>query len=196
MPHNHGQHWPLLESIDSPDDLRKLPRSQLTQLAREMRRYLLDTVSSTGGHLSAGLGTIELTIALHYVFNTPDDKLVWDVGHQTYPHKILTGRREQMSTLRQKDGLAGFPRRSESEYDAFGTGHSSTSISAALGMSLAAKLNHQKYKSVAIIGDGAMTGGMAFEALNHAGDSDADLLVILNDNDMSISPNVGGYPTT
>jgi 1-deoxy-D-xylulose-5-phosphate synthase len=192
MPNSPEKHWPLLETINSPVDLRELPRSQLTQLAREIRRYLLDTVSSTGGHLSAGLGTIELTIALHYVFNTPDDKLVWDVGHQTYPHKILTGRRELMSTLRQKDGLAGFPKRGESEFDAFGTGHSSTSISAALGMSLAARLTGQKYKSVAIIGDGAMTGGMAFEALNHAGDSDADLLVILNDNDMSISPNVGG----
>lgn len=184
--------WPLLESIISPDDLRQLPRSRLPELAREMRNYLLETVSTTGGHLSAGLGTIELTIALHYVFNTPTDKLVWDVGHQTYPHKILTGRRHRMSTLRQNKGLAGFPKRSESEYDAFGTGHSSTSISAALGMSIAAKQNGAGYKSVAIIGDGAMTGGMAFEALNHAGDSDADVLVILNDNDMSISPNVGG----
>ncbi|NNL06953.1 MAG: 1-deoxy-D-xylulose-5-phosphate synthase [Gammaproteobacteria bacterium] len=184
--------WPLLESIISPDDLRQLPRSRLPELAREMRNYLLETVSTTGGHLSAGLGTIELTIALHYVFNTPTDKLVWDVGHQTYPHKILTERRHRMSTLRQNNGLAGFPKRSESEYDAFGTGHSSTSISAALGMSIAAKQNESGYKSVAIIGDGAMTGGMAFEALNHAGDSDADVLVILNDNDMSISPNVGG----
>jgi 1-deoxy-D-xylulose-5-phosphate synthase len=184
--------WPLLESIDSPADLRKLPRARLPELAREMRSYLLDTVSMTGGHLAAGLGTVELTIALHYIFNTPVDKLVWDVGHQTYPHKILTERRNRMPTLRQKDGLAGFPKRSESVYDAFGTGHSSTSISAALGMSIAARQNGADYKSVAIIGDGAMTGGMAFEALNHAGDSDADLLVILNDNDMSISPNVGG----
>jgi 1-deoxy-D-xylulose-5-phosphate synthase len=184
--------WPLLESIDSPADLRQLPRARLAELAREMRSYLLDTVSLTGGHLSAGLGTVELTIALHYVFNTPVDKLVWDVGHQTYPHKILTERRSRMSTLRQKDGLAGFPKRSESIYDAFGTGHSSTSISAALGMSIAARQTGAHYKSVAVIGDGAMTGGMAFEALNHAGDSDADLLVILNDNDMSISPNVGG----
>jgi 1-deoxy-D-xylulose-5-phosphate synthase len=157
-----------------------------------MRSYLLETVSMTGGHLAAGLGTVELTIALHYVYNTPADKLVWDVGHQTYPHKILTGRRHQMSSLRQKGGLSGFPKRSESEYDSFGTGHSSTSISAALGMSIAAKQNVADYKTVAVIGDGAMTGGMAFEALNHAGDSDADLLVILNDNDMSISPNVGG----
>jgi 1-deoxy-D-xylulose-5-phosphate synthase len=184
--------WPLLESIDSPAELRQLPRTRLAELAREMRSYLLETVSMTGGHLSAGLGTVELTIALHYVFNTPADKLVWDVGHQTYPHKILTERRNRMPTLRQKNGLAGFPKRSESIYDAFGTGHSSTSISAALGMSIAARQTGAHYKSVAIIGDGAMTGGMAFEALNHAGDSDADLLVILNDNDMSISPNVGG----
>ncbi|MGB5277745.1 MAG: 1-deoxy-D-xylulose-5-phosphate synthase [Gammaproteobacteria bacterium] len=187
-----AQHWPLLETINSAEDLRQLPRTRLPELARQMRRYLLETVSMTGGHLAAGLGTVELTIALHYVYNTPVDKLVWDVGHQTYPHKILTGRRHRMSTMRQKGGLAGFPKRSESEYDAFGTGHSSTSISAALGMSIAARQTGAGYKSVAIIGDGAMTGGMAFEALNHAGDSDADLLVILNDNDMSISPNVGG----
>ena len=157
-----------------------------------MRNYLLETISMTGGHLAAGLGTVELTIALHYVYNTPTDKLVWDVGHQTYPHKILTGRRHLMPTLRQKNGLSGFPKRAESEYDAFGTGHSSTSISAALGMCIAAAQNTADDKVVAIIGDGAMTGGMAFEALNHAGDGDADLLVILNDNDMSISPNVGG----
>ncbi|UCB55855.1 MAG: 1-deoxy-D-xylulose-5-phosphate synthase [Thiotrichales bacterium] len=184
--------WPLLESVNSPADLRQLPRARLPDLAREMRGYLIDVVSTTGGHLSAGLGTVELTIALHYVFNTPTDRLVWDVGHQSYAHKILTGRRDRMPTLRQKNGLSGFPKRSESEYDAFGTGHSSTSISAALGMSIAARQNGANRKSVAIIGDGAMTGGMAFEALNHAGDSDADLLVILNDNDMSISPNVGG----
>ncbi|MCK5263472.1 MAG: 1-deoxy-D-xylulose-5-phosphate synthase, partial [Gammaproteobacteria bacterium] len=184
--------WALLESIDSPEDLRKLPQSQLSSLAQQLRSFLLESVSSTGGHLSAGLGTIELTIALHYIFNTPEDRLVWDVGHQTYPHKILTGRREQMKTLRQKGGLAGFPKRDESEYDAFGTGHSSTSISAALGMSIAARQTGSNRKTVAIIGDGALSGGMAFEALNHAGDSDADLLVILNDNDMSISPNVGG----
>ena len=187
-----NRRWPLLESVNSPADLRELPQAELPELARQMRSYLLETVSTTGGHLSAGLGTVELTIALHYVFSTPTDKLVWDVGHQTYPHKILTERRHRMPTLRQKDGLAGFPKRSESEYDAFGTGHSSTSISAALGMSIAARQTGASYKSVAIIGDGAMTGGMAFEALNHAGDADADLLVILNDNNMSISPNVGG----
>ncbi|MFV2004359.1 MAG: 1-deoxy-D-xylulose-5-phosphate synthase [Gammaproteobacteria bacterium] len=183
--------WSLLESIDSPADLRKLNTLQLKKLARQLREFLLDSVSSTGGHLSAGLGTIELTIALHYIFNTPYDRLVWDVGHQTYPHKILTGRREQMATLRQKGGIAGFPKRDESEYDCFGTGHSSTSIAAALGMSFAARQNNENRHCVAIIGDGAMTAGMAFEALNHAGDSDANLLVILNDNDMSISPNVG-----
>ncbi len=192
MTNSSAKRWPLLESIDFPADLRQLSRAQLQELAKQMRSFLLDTVSTTGGHLSAGLGTVELTIALHYVFNTPADKLVWDVGHQTYPHKILTGRRGLMPTLRQKDGLAGFPKRSESEYDAFGTGHSSTSISAALGLSIAAARAGSNHKSVAIIGDGAMTGGMAFEALNHAGDTDADLLVILNDNDMSISPNVGG----
>jgi 1-deoxy-D-xylulose-5-phosphate synthase len=192
MSENINSYWPLLELIDSPKDLRNLSENQLPALAQQLRAYLLKSVSSTGGHLSAGLGTIELTIALHYVFNTPEDKLVWDVGHQTYPHKILTGRREQMQSLRQKGGIAGFPKRAESEYDAFGTGHSSTSISAALGMSIAAHQTGSNSKTVAIIGDGAMTAGMAFEALNHAGDSDADLLVILNDNDMSISPNVGG----
>ena len=183
--------WSLLESIDSPADVRKLNNLQLKELARQLREFLLASVASTGGHLSAGLGTIELTIALHHVFNTPYDRLVWDVGHQTYPHKILTGRREKMATLRQKGGLAGFPKREESEYDCFGTGHSSTSIAAALGMSFAARQNNENRHCVAIIGDGAMTAGMAFEALNHAGDSDANLLVILNDNDMSISPNVG-----
>ena len=192
MPARHPTDWSLLESINSPADLRQLSQKQLPELAIQLRSYLLNTVSNTGGHLAAGLGTVELTIALHYIYNTPDDKLVWDVGHQTYPHKILTGRRERMASLRQKDGLAGFPRREESEYDAFGTGHSSTSISAALGMSIAAKQTGSNSKTVAIIGDGAMTAGMAFEALNHAGDSDANLLVILNDNDMSISPNVGG----
>ena len=186
-----NSNWSLLESINSPGDVRKLNNLQLKELARQLREFLLDSVSSTGGHLSAGLGTIELTIALHHVFNTPYDRLVWDVGHQTYPHKILTGRREQMTTLRQKGGLAGFPKREESEYDCFGTGHSSTSIAAALGMSFAARQNNENRHCVAIIGDGAMTAGMAFEALNHAGDSDANLLVILNDNDMSISPNVG-----
>lgn len=183
--------WSLLESINSPEDVRKLNNLQLKKLSRQLRAFLLNSVSSTGGHLSAGLGTIELTIALHYVFNTPYDRLVWDVGHQTYPHKILTGRRAQMATLRKKGGIAGFPKRDESEYDTFGTGHSSTSIAAALGMSLAAKQNNENRHCVAIIGDGAMTAGMAFEALNHAGDSDANLLVILNDNEMSISPNVG-----
>ncbi len=183
--------WSLLESIDSPADLRKLNNLQLKELARQLREFLLASVSSTGGHLSAGLGTIELTVALHYVFNTPYDRIVWDVGHQTYPHKILTGRREQMAGLRQKGGIAGFPKREESEYDCFGTGHSSTSIGAALGMSFAARQNKENRHCVAVIGDGAMTAGMAFEALNHAGDSDANLLVILNDNDMSISANVG-----
>jgi len=184
--------YPLLDKISFPHELRNLPTAQLKDVAAEVRRFLIESVSRTGGHLAAGLGTVELTVALHYVFNTPDDRLVWDVGHQTYPHKILTGRRQGMSTLRQKDGLCGFPNRSESEYDAFGVGHSSTSISAALGMALAAQRLEKDFKTVAIIGDGAMTAGMAFEALNHAGDLDADLLVILNDNDMSISPNVGG----
>jgi 1-deoxy-D-xylulose-5-phosphate synthase len=194
MPFSNAN-WSLLESIDSPADVRKLSQPQLKELARQLREFILDSVSSTGGHLSAGLGTVELTIALHYIFNTPYDRLVWDVGHQTYPHKILTGRREKMNTLRQKGGLAGFPKRGESEYDSFGTGHSSTSIAAALGMSIAAKQNNVNRHCVAIIGDGAMTAGMAFEALNHAGaldsHNDVNLLVILNDNDMSISPNVG-----
>lgn len=190
MPYSKSN-WSLLESINSPADVRKLSTLQLKELARQLREFLLTSVSSTGGHLSAGLGTIELTVALHHVFNTPHDRLVWDVGHQTYPHKILTGRRKKMTTLRQKGGLAGFPKREESEYDAFGTGHSSTSIAAALGMSFAAKAKNEHRHCIAVIGDGAMTAGMAFEALNHAGDSDANLLVILNDNDMSISPNVG-----
>lgn len=190
MPYSKSN-WSLLESIDSPADVRKLSTLQLKELVRQLREFLLTSVSSTGGHLSAGLGTIELTVALHHVFNTPHDRLVWDVGHQTYPHKILTGRRKKMTSLRQKGGLAGFPKREESEYDAFGTGHSSTSIAAALGMSFAAKAKNVQRHCIAVIGDGAMTAGMAFEALNHAGDSDANLLVILNDNDMSISPNVG-----
>jgi 1-deoxy-D-xylulose-5-phosphate synthase len=181
----------LLETINDPEDLRKLPRAQLKALADELRAFILDSVSKTGGHLSSNLGTVELTIALHYVFNTPYDRLVWDVGHQTYPHKILTGRRDRMGTLRQLGGLSGFPQRSESEFDAFGTAHSSTSISAALGMALAAKQKGENRKAVAIIGDGAMSAGMAFEALNNAGVADCDLLVILNDNDMSISPPVG-----
>ncbi len=181
----------LLESITDPADLRRLPRPQLPQLADELRAYVLDSVSRTGGHLSSNLGTVELTIALHYVFNTPHDRLVWDVGHQTYPHKILTGRRQRMDSLRQLGGLSGFPLRTESPYDAFGTAHSSTSISAALGMALAARRKGEDRKAVAIIGDGAMTAGMAFEAMNNAGVADCDLLVILNDNDMSISPPVG-----
>ncbi|MGD8526693.1 MAG: 1-deoxy-D-xylulose-5-phosphate synthase [Thioalkalispiraceae bacterium] len=182
----------LLSTIDDPARLRELDAGQLPQLADELRQFLIQSVSETGGHLSAGLGTVELTVALHYVFNTPDDRLVWDVGHQSYPHKILTGRRERMASLRQKNGLAGFPKRDESPYDTFGVGHSSTSISAALGMAIAAKQQNSDRHVAAIIGDGAMTAGMAFEALNHAGDLDANLLVILNDNDMSISQNVGG----
>jgi 1-deoxy-D-xylulose-5-phosphate synthase len=181
----------LLDTIQSPADLRRLPREQLRPLADELRAYLLDSVSKTGGHLSSNLGTVELTVALHHVFNTPHDRLVWDVGHQTYPHKILTGRRERMATLRQRHGLSGFPRREESEFDAFGTAHSSTSISAALGMALAARQKGEHRHAVAIIGDGAMTAGMAFEALNNAGVADCNLLVVLNDNDMSISPPVG-----
>lgn len=181
----------LLENINSPQDLRQLKRSELPQLAGELREFLVDSVSKTGGHFASNLGSIELTIALHYVFNTPEDRLVWDVGHQTYPHKILTGRRERMSTMRQQGGLAGFPKRDESEYDTFGVGHSSTSIGAALGMAVAAKVQGIDRKCVAIIGDGSMTAGQAFEALNNAGAMDTDLLVILNDNDMSISPNVG-----
>jgi 1-deoxy-D-xylulose-5-phosphate synthase len=181
----------LLESISSPADLRRLPRSQLRALADELRQCVLHNVARTGGHLSSNLGTVELTVALHYVFNTPHDRLVWDVGHQTYPHKILTGRRERMPTLRQLGGLSGFPQRSESEYDSFGTAHSSTSISAALGMALAARTKGEERHAVAIIGDGAMTAGMAFEALNNAGVQDCRLLVVLNDNDMSISPPVG-----
>jgi len=181
----------LLETINSPADLRRLSRLELKQLAAELRDYLLQSVSKTGGHLSSNLGTVELTIALHYVFNTPNDRLIWDVGHQTYPHKILTGRADRMPTLRQVGGLSGFPRREESAYDSFGTAHSSTSISAALGMAMAAKLKGEDRHSVAVIGDGAMTAGMAFEALNNAGVSQANMLVVLNDNDMSISPPVG-----
>ena len=181
----------LLNAIASPADLRRLSRAQLPQLASELRDYLLHSVARTGGHLSSNLGTVELTIALHYVFQTPHDRLVWDVGHQTYPHKILTGRRERMATLRQRGGISGFPRRDESEYDAFGTAHSSTSISAALGMALAAQQQGQSRHAIAVIGDGAMTAGEAFEALNNAGVSKARLLVVLNDNDMSISPPVG-----
>ncbi|MDO9403889.1 MAG: 1-deoxy-D-xylulose-5-phosphate synthase [Polaromonas sp.] len=182
---------PLLETINSPADLRALPRNRLRSVADELRAFLLDSVARTGGHLSSNLGTVELTVALHYVFNTPEDRLVWDVGHQTYPHKILTGRRDRMDSLRQYGGLSGFPRRDESEYDTFGTAHSSTSISAALGMALAARQKGEDRHAVAIIGDGAMSAGMAFEAMNNAGVSDCKLLVVLNDNDMSISPPVG-----
>ncbi|MCW8929273.1 MAG: 1-deoxy-D-xylulose-5-phosphate synthase [Gammaproteobacteria bacterium] len=184
--------YPLLSTINSPEDLKCLDKDQLILLATELRSFLLQTLDKVGGHLSSNLGAVELTIALHRIFDTPDDKIIWDVGHQAYPHKILTGRAQQLDSIRIKDGLSGFPKRSESPYDAFGVGHSSTSISAALGMAIAANKNGLKQKSIAVIGDGAMTAGMAFEALNHAGDLDADLLVILNDNDMSISPNVGG----
>ncbi|WP_019624947.1 1-deoxy-D-xylulose-5-phosphate synthase [Thioalkalivibrio sp. ALJT] len=182
---------PLLDAIEWPADLRAHPASELPGLAAELRQFLIESVSRTGGHLAANLGTVELAIALHYAFNTPDDRIVWDVGHQAYAHKILTGRRAGMATLRQYGGLAGFPKRAESEYDAFGAGHSSTSISAAAGMALAARHAGLDRHHVAVIGDGAMTAGMAFEALNHIGDLDCNLLVILNDNDMSISPNVG-----
>ncbi|WP_025916028.1 1-deoxy-D-xylulose-5-phosphate synthase [Herminiimonas sp. CN] len=182
----------LLKQIDSPADLRQLTRAQLKPLADELRHFIIDSVSKTGGHLSSNLGTVELTIALHYAFNTPQDRIVWDVGHQTYPHKILTGRRDRMHTLRQLGGISGFPRRDESEYDTFGTAHSSTSISAALGMALAARTKCEDRHAIAVIGDGAMTAGMAFEALNNAGVyDDINLLVVLNDNDMSISPPVG-----
>ncbi len=183
--------FPLLQTIDDPADLRRLPRAELKTLANELRAFVIHSVAQTGGHLSSNLGTVELTVALHAVFNTPHDRLVWDVGHQTYPHKILTGRRERMGSLRQLGGLSGFPQRAESEYDTFGTAHSSTSISAALGMALAAQSKGEERRAVAIIGDGAMTAGMAFEALNNAGVADTNLLVILNDNDMSISPPVG-----
>jgi 1-deoxy-D-xylulose-5-phosphate synthase len=183
--------FPFLYGINSPADLRRLPEEQLPQLAEEVRAFLLESVSQSGGHLAAGLGTVDLTIALHYVFDTPNDRIVWDVGHQAYPHKILTGRRDRMPTIRKKNGLSAFPTREESPYDTFGVGHSSTSISAALGMAIAASLDKSERHAVAVIGDGGLTGGMAFEALNHAGVLDANLLVILNDNEMSISPNVG-----
>ncbi|EJN08744.1 1-deoxy-D-xylulose-5-phosphate synthase [Herbaspirillum sp. YR522] len=190
--HTNDTHSMLLNTINEPADLRRLSRQQLKPLAEELRGFVLDSVSKTGGHLSSNLGTVELTLALHYVFNTPHDRIVWDVGHQTYPHKILTGRRERMSSLRQQDGISGFPRRDESDYDTFGTAHSSTSISAALGMALAARTQGSDRHAIAVIGDGAMTAGMAFEALNNAGvHDDVNLLVILNDNDMSISPPVG-----
>ncbi|WLT02388.1 1-deoxy-D-xylulose-5-phosphate synthase [Snodgrassella alvi] len=185
---------PLLDTIDLPQDVRRLQKTQLPKLVDELRAYLLESVSKTGGHFASNLGAIELTVALHFVYQTPYDHLIWDVGHQSYPHKILTGRKQRMNTMRQCGGLAGFPKRSESEYDVFGVGHSSTSIGAALGMAVADKLQHKTNRSVAIIGDGAMTAGQAFEALNNAGDMDIDLLVILNDNEMSISPNVGALP--
>jgi 1-deoxy-D-xylulose-5-phosphate synthase len=186
-----GSRFPLLSLVESPADLRRLSEDQLPQLAEELRFFLIDSVSRTGGHLAAGLGVVELTIALHYVFHTPGDRLVWDVGHQAYPHKILTGRRDRMPSLRQGGGLSGFPKRSESEYDTFGVGHSSTSISAAMGMAAAARMKGERRHVVAVIGDGALGAGMAFEALNHAGSTDLDLMVVLNDNDMSISPPVG-----
>jgi len=186
-----GSTYPLLDTIDTPDDLRRLSPTQLPELAQELRNFLIQSVSTRGGHFAAGLGTVELTIALHYVYNTPYDRLVWDVGHQAYPHKVLTGRRDRLHTIKQDGGLAPFPTRSESEYDTFGVGHSSTSISAALGMAVAAAQRGENRSVVAVIGDGAITAGMAFEALNHAGSLPTDLLVILNDNDMSISENVG-----
>ena len=183
--------YPLLDTIASPLDLRKLSEESLPQIAEEVREFLIDCISGVGGHFASGLGSVELTVALHYLYNTPDDRIVWDVGHQAYPHKILTGRKDKLHTIRQSEGLSPFPKREESDYDTFGVGHSSTSISAALGMAIAAKINKTRRRSVAVIGDGAMTAGVAFEALNHAGDIEADMLVILNDNDMSISPNVG-----
>ena len=189
MPTEHP--FPLLSKIDSPADLRRLPATQLAQVAAELRQYLIQTVSQMGGHFAAGLGTVELTVALHYVYDTPHDRLVWDVGHQAYPHKVLTGRRDRLQTIKLKDGLAPFPSRRESEYDTFGVGHSSTSISAALGMALAAAQSGEQRRVVAVIGDGAISAGQAFEALNHAGALDTDMLVVLNDNDMSISENVG-----
>jgi len=193
LPHDayNASMYELLKTIDDPAQLRALDRKQLRQLADELRAYVLESVSKTGGHLSSNLGTVELTIALHYIFETPEDRIVWDVGHQTYPHKILTGRREAMTRLRMLDGISGFPRRSESRFDTFGTAHSSTSISAALGMAVAAKLKNEKRHCIAVIGDGAMSAGMAYEAMNNAGAMDVDVLVILNDNEMSISPPVG-----
>jgi len=190
LPYNPAM-YELLKTIDNPGQLRGLERRQLRQLADELRAFVLESVSKTGGHLSSNLGTVELTIALHYVFDTPDDRIVWDVGHQTYPHKILTGRRDAMGRLRMIDGISGFPRRSESRYDTFGTAHSSTSISAALGMAVGARLKNESRRCIAVIGDGAMSAGMAYEAMNNAGAMDVDLLVILNDNEMSISPPVG-----
>ena len=188
---NELAHYPHLARIETPVDLRRVPDEELPAVADELRQYLIEAVASSGGHFGAGLGVVELTVALHHVFDTPNDRLVWDVGHQCYPHKILTGRRDRITTIKKKDGLAPFPRREESEYDTFGVGHSSTSISAALGMAIAAQRKGDKRKVVAVIGDGAMTAGMAFEALNHGGDVEADMLVVFNDNGMSISENVG-----
>ncbi len=182
---------PLLERIREPADVRTLAPAELAQLAAELRKFLIRTVATRGGHFAAGLGTVELTIALHYVYNTPWDRIIWDVGHQAYPHKVLTGRRDRLQSIKQRGGLAPFPHRAESEYDTFGTGHSSTSVSAALGMATAAAQRGENRRAVAVIGDGAMSGGMAFEALNHAGSLSTDLLVVLNDNEMSISEGVG-----
>ena len=181
----------ILNHIQNPSDIKELDIDELNTLAEEIKLFLIESIEKTGGHLSSNLGTIQLTLAMHYVFDSPNDTFVWDVGHQAYTHKVLTGRKDLMSTLRQKDGLSGFTKRSESEHDAFGAGHSSTSISAALGIAMANKLNNKSDTSIAVIGDGALTGGMSFEALNHAGDSDANLLIVLNDNDMSISKPVG-----
>ena len=182
---------PLLRTINSPDDLKRLNKEQLHQVCDELRQYIIDVVSIYGGHFGASLGVVELTVALHYIYNTPYDQLVWDVGHQAYGHKILTGRRDMFLTNRKYKGLSGFPKRSESEYDPFGVGHSSTSISAALGMAIAAKYKGEKRKAVAVIGDGALTAGLAFEGMNHTGVANTDLLIVLNDNCMSIDPNVG-----
>src|SRR5215475_6938666 len=189
-----AQRYPRLAQIDSPSNLRDLDERELQRLVDELREYLIEQVAGVGGHFGAGLGVVELTVALHWLFDTPRDRLVWDVGHQCYPHKILTGRRDRITTIKKKDGLAPFPKREESEYDTFGVGHSSTSISAALGMAIAAQRRGDARKIVAVIGDGGLTGGMAYEALHHGGDVDADLLVILNDNQMSISENVGALP--
>ena len=191
MSQTTNKQYPLLDKIEYPADLRKLPRNKLPDLCRQLREYLIESVASCGGHFAAGLGVIELTIALHYVFNTPDDRLIWDVGHQSYPHKILTGRKSKIASVRKRGGLAPFPKRSESDYDTFGVGHSSTSIGAATGMALAAQLRGERRKVIAVIGDGGLTAGMAYEALNHLGAIKTDVLVILNDNEMSISPNVG-----
>ncbi|MDE3141020.1 MAG: 1-deoxy-D-xylulose-5-phosphate synthase, partial [Pseudomonadota bacterium] len=183
--------YPRLARIASPADLRQFPETELPAVAEELRRFLIASVASSGGHFGANLGVVELTVALHYLYATPEDRLIWDVGHQGYPHKILTGRAERITSIKQKDGLAPFPKRAESPYDAFGVGHSSTSISAALGMALAAQHQGEARRVVAVIGDGALTAGMAYEALNHGGDIEPDLLVVLNDNGMSISENVG-----